>query len=89
MTNSYLKAVKNIPLPVTDNLNTNQFFNYINDLIASIENTIVNHNSKHKGKAYTGADFELDLEQFKSLTKEANETSTLAATWLKLNQGIP
>lgn len=34
-------------------------------------------------------DFKLDLNEFQRITDEANETSTLASVWLKLNQGIP
>lgn len=64
-------------------MNTNYGISKINELINDINDAIA------AKEGYQPTDFNEDLEQFKTLTKEAEETSTLASTWLHLNQGIP
>ena len=82
-----LKYIADKKLPTVYHLNTNKYFKMIESLISEIQQAIANQNTE--GRPYTLQDFQEDLNQFKSLTHEADETSTLASTWLKLNQGIP
>lgn len=83
------KDIQNYTLPTdTDNFNTNFVFNYVNNIINDIENEISNYKSR-LGIEYSLQDFLIDLEEFEKLTDQANESSTLASVWLKLNQGIP
>lgn len=83
------KLLRKYKLPTTDNFNTNQFFNFVNQLIDDINNTIRNYNIHNPNVNYTLNDYAEDLSEFKILSDQANETSTLASTWLKLNQGVP
>lgn len=85
--NALLKFIRDKKLPTVWHLNTNKYFKMIESIISEIEQTINDQNTN--GRVYTLKDFEQDLDQFESLTREADETSTLASTWLKLNQGIP
>lgn len=75
-------------LPETSNFNTNYFFKYVNTLITKINQELNQYNENHFDQL-TIKDFYLDLNEFDILTKQANESSTLASVWLKLNQGIP
>lgn len=83
------KSLRAYKLPTTDNFNTNQFFNFVNQLIDDINNAIDNYNIHNPNVNYTLNDYAEDLSEFKILSDQANETSTLASTWLKLNQGVP
>lgn len=79
-----LKLLSNYNLPITDNFNTNQFFNFVNSIIEDIKGAIAAADQE-----YSLNDFTADLQEFKTLSDEVNETSTLASVWLKLNQGVP
>lgn len=83
------KFFKNYQLPTdTASYNTNHAFKHINNTISNIQEEIKNY-KKDVLPDYTIENFFDDLNEFKQLTEEANETSTLASVWLKLNQGIP
>lgn len=85
----YMEALSQYELPKTDNMNTNYVFEYINQIISDIKSQIADYNRLHPNSNYSMLDFKLDLNEFQRITDEANETSTLASVWLKLNQGIP
>ena len=70
-------------------MNTNYVFKYINQIVDDIRSQIADYNRIHPNSNYSMLDFKLDLNEFQRITDEANETSTLASVWLKLNQGIP
>lgn len=72
----------------TDSFNTNYFFKQVNQIVNDIRTEIDSYKERLK-ISYSMDDFYKDLEEFEELTKQANETSTLASVWLKLNQGIP
>lgn len=88
-----LQSLAEYTLPTdTGNINTNKFFKYVNDLVDNINREIAEYNKHRKSDTIPFYDlqaFSEDLEEFRVLTDEANETSTLASVWLKLNQGIP
>lgn len=83
------KKLYDYTLPETDNLNTNYVFKYVQQIINDINEQIATYNQQHPGYNYTIKEFDADLAEFFKITDEANETSTLASVWLKLNQGIP
>lgn len=85
----FMAALANYELPVTSNMNTNYVFRYIDQIINDIRSQIEDYNRIHPNSNYSMLDFKLDLNEFQRITDEANETSTLASVWLKLNQGIP
>lgn len=85
----YVKQLSTYQLPQTTNMNTNYLFKYIDQLVTDIKSQIDNYNKIHINSNYSMLDFKLDLNEFTRITDEANETSTLASVWLKLNQGIP
>ena len=85
----YAKQLSTYQLPQTKNMNTNYLFKYIDQLVTDIKSQIENYNKIHTNSNYSMLDFKLDLNEFTRITDEANETSTLASVWLKLNQGIP
>ena len=74
---------KDMELPVSDDMNINRGFKFVDTLIGDINSAM----STVSG--YTRDDLIADLEEFKRISDEANETTTLASTWLHLNQGIP
>lgn len=84
----YMAKLAEYQFPKSTNLNTNYVFKYINQIVDDIKQQIADYNKLHGGK-YSILDFKLDLNEFTRITDEANETSTLASVWLKLNQGIP
>lgn len=85
----FMVALSNYELPVTSNMNTNYVFRYIDQIVNDIRSQIEDYNRIHPNSNYSMLDFKLDLNEFQRITDEANETSTLASVWLKLNQGIP
>ena len=85
----FMAALANYELPVTSNMNTNYVFRYIDQIVNDIRSQIEDYNRIHPNSNYSMLDFKLDLNEFQRITDEANETSTLASVWLKLNQGIP
>lgn len=85
----YMSILADYELPVTSNMNTNYVFKYIDQIISDIQSQIEDYNKIHPNSNYSILDFKLDLNEFQRITDEANETSTLASVWLKLNQGIP
>lgn len=85
----YMEALSQYELPKTDNMNTNYVFRYIDQIVNDIRSQIEDYNRIHPNSNYSMLDFKLDLNEFQRITDEANETSTLASVWLKLNQGIP
>lgn len=85
----FMAALANYELPVTSNMNTNYVFRYIDQIVNDIISQIDDYNRIHPNSNYSMLDFKLDLNEFQRITDEANETSTLASVWLKLNQGIP
>lgn len=85
----FMAALANYELPVTSNMNTNHVFRYIDQIVNDIRSQIEDYNRIHPNSNYSMLDFKLDLNEFQRITDEANETSTLASVWLKLNQGIP
>jgi hypothetical protein len=68
-------------------MSVNYAFSMINNLVSEINSAIQSENDRVGN--YDGTNFSEDLAEFESVTKQANETSDLASTWLKLNQGIP
>lgn len=82
------KILEDYSLPVSSNYNTNKVFKYIDSIIDSI-NTQIQEYTVRTGDTYTAEDLIADINEFEKLTEQANETSTLASVWLKLNQGIP
>lgn len=84
----YMTKLEAYEFPKSANLNTNYVFKYINQVVDDIKQQIADYNKLHGGR-YSILDFKLDLNEFTRITDEANETSTLASVWLKLNQGIP
>ena len=85
----YVTKLANYEFPKTTNMNTNYVFKYINQIVDDIRSQIADYNRIHPNSNYSMLDFKLDLNEFQRITDEANETSTLASVWLKLNQGIP
>lgn len=85
----FMVALSNYELPVTSNMNTNYVFRYVDQIVNDIRSQIEDYNRIHPNSNYSMLDFKLDLNEFQRITDEANETSTLASVWLKLNQGIP
>lgn len=85
----YMVELSVYELPVTSNMNTNYVFRYIDQIVNDIRSQIEDYNRIHPNSNYSMLDFKLDLNEFQRITDEANETSTLASVWLKLNQGIP
>lgn len=85
----YVTKLANYEFPKTTNMNTNYVFKYINQIVDDIKSQIADYNRIHPNSNYSMLDFKLDLNEFQRITDEANETSTLASVWLKLNQGIP
>lgn len=85
----YVTKLANYKFPKTTNMNTNYVFKYINQIVDDIRSQIADYNRIHPNSNYSMLDFKLDLNEFQRITDEANETSTLASVWLKLNQGIP
>lgn len=85
----YMSVLADYELPVTSNMNTNYVFRYIDQIVNDIQSQIEDYNKIHPNSNYSMLDFKLDLNEFQRITDEANETSTLASVWLKLNQGIP
>lgn len=85
----YVTKLANYEFPKTTNMNTNYVFKYINQIVYDIRSQIADYNRIHPNSNYSMLDFKLDLNEFQRITDEANETSTLASVWLKLNQGIP
>lgn len=84
-----LAPLVNYTLPTdTNNINANYLFKYLNKIISDVKKEINDYKDRTKTD-YTMKDFEKDLSEFETITKQANETSTLASVWLKLNQGIP
>jgi hypothetical protein len=69
--------------------NTIQFFEFVDGLVSDINEYVEDYRKTHPKVNYTLDDFKLDLEELKRLSREADETSTLASVWLKFNQGIP
>ena len=76
-----IEELSNYTLGTTKNMNTNQLFRYIDSIVDDINSAI--------NQDYSITEFSQDLEEFSRITDQANETSTLASVWLKLNQGIP
>ena len=76
-----IKEFKDYTLKTTKNMNTNQLFKYIDQIVSDIKSVM--------SDKYGITAFMQDLEEFSQITEQANETSTLASVWLKLNQGIP
>ena len=85
----YVTKLAKYEFPKTNNMNTNYVFKYINQIVDDIKSQIADYNRIHPNSNYSMLDFKLDLNEFQRITDEANETSTLASVWLKLNQGIP
>lgn len=85
----YVAKLAQYEFPITDNMNTNYVFKYINQVVTDIQSQVSEYNRIHPNSNYSMLDFKLDLNEFQRITDEANETSTLASVWLKLNQGIP
>ena len=85
----YVAKLAKYEFPKTNNMNTNYVFKYINQIVDDIKSQIADYNRIHPNSNYSMLDFKLDLNEFQRITDEANETSTLASVWLKLNQGIP
>lgn len=85
----YVTKLAKYEFPKTNNMNTNYVFKYINQIVDEIKSQIADYNRIHPNSNYSMLDFKLDLNEFQRITDEANETSTLASVWLKLNQGIP
>lgn len=85
----YVTKLAKYEFPKTNNMNTNYVFKYINQIVDDIKSQIADYNRIHTNSNYSMLDFKLDLNEFQRITDEANETSTLASVWLKLNQGIP
>lgn len=85
----YVTKLASYEFPKTNNMNTNYVFKYINQIVDDIKSQIADYNRIHPNSNYSMLDFKLDLNEFQRITDEANETSTLASVWLKLNQGIP